>query len=458
MTLAAVKHRNYGLFAEPRLGKSKAALDYCGILAMKGEISKVLILAPRIALDVWQQEIDKHFPFLCQVETFDKWWWGGSKSPPAPKVTIFLAGREETFRAVHNGKKLVRVKQDELEEWDPDVIILDESHQYKRPGGRGAQDAWRFVRRLRISRADGRPFVLLLSGTPNPKGWRDLFAQFRIMDETIFGTSVGRFDRRHVVYGHGKRKYTIIQYRGEKTILKKVRRHSISVSAEEAGLQGVREWNPIKVRLPAKAMTAYMQMAKEFVTEVDGELITAKNAGVLRLRLLQICGGFTTDGKQIHGAKIEAARDWLRLLYEQEQSFVVGARFLPEVHALADNVPRGCRVAVVEGATRKHRDMAIKDFSRGRLDGLIFQVSAGTAAIDLSRAAELIYYSLPDGWVDFKQFGDRVLGPHQKRPVRYTAILTQGTLERSVIRALRRKEDWHAIMMKSPERFLAGLL
>jgi hypothetical protein len=460
-TLAAARARNFGIFMEPRLGKSKAALDYVGILALKGECQRVLILAPRIALNVWEHELQKHYPFGAHIETFDEEWWIRrhiSWTDKSINTQFFLAGREETFRAVRVKKKLVRKKQDELERWDPDVVILDESHQYKRPGGRGAQDAWRLVRRLRVHRDDGRPYVLLLSGTPNPKGWRDLFSQFRIMDESVFGTAAGAFDRRHVVYGHGKRRFTILMYRNEKTILKKVRRHSISVSAEEAGLQGVRHWNPINVSLPARAMTAYLEMAEHFVTEVEDGIITAKNAGVMRLRLLQITGGFTTEGTMVHRAKLDAVRDWCLLLSEQDEPYIVGCRFTPEVLAVAEALSKFSRLEVVHGATRKSRDLAIKDFDRGRLDALVFQVDAGSAAIDLSRAAEMVLYSFPDGWVSFKQFTDRLGGPNQKRPMRFTPILARGTLDRAVIRGLIRKENWHNELMNSPSRFLRGLI
>jgi SNF2 family DNA or RNA helicase len=100
----------------------------------------------------------------------------------------------------------------------------------------------------------------------------------------------------------------------------------------------------------------------------------------------------------------------------------------------------------------------VAQFQRGRLDTLVFQVQAGAAAIELSRAAEVVMYSLPDGWVEFKQFMDRVMGPNQKRPVRNTAILARGTLDRSVIRGLIKKEDWHNTLMDNPEDFLKGLL
>jgi hypothetical protein len=276
------------------------------------------------------------------------------------------------------------------------------------------------------------------------------------MDETIFGTSASSFDEDYVIYGKGKRRYTILRYKRERAIMKKVRNHSIAISAEEAGLAGKRSWSPVYVDLPAAAMTAYEKMVEEYLLEVEGELITAKNLGVLRLRLLQITGGFTTSGKQYHSSKVEAVRDYLRLLHEQGEPFIVGARFLPEVEAVAGSVPRDCNVGVVTGATRQSRDEMVDLFQRGRLDGLVFQVQAGSAAIELSRAAEVIFYSLPDGWIDFKQFSDRVLGPNQKRPVRYTPILARHTLDRNVLVGLRRKESWHNELMNNPRSFLSG--
>lgn len=454
-TLAACRARNYAVFAEPRLGKTKIALDYVAILALKHECQRVLILSPRIAVSVWLSELHKHFPLAYMVESYD--WWVPPRGNKPPQVNFWIAGREETWRAVRTNRgKLLRPKQAIIERWEPDVIILDESHQYQRPGGRGAQDAWRMVRRLRAKSRQGRPFVLLLSGTPNPRGWRSLFSQFRIMDESVFGTSVADFDEEHVIYGHGKRQYTVVGYRGEATLLKKIRRHSISISAEEAGLAGEKFWNTIDVELPTRAREAYEQMVDEFIAEVDGTVITAKNAGVLRLRLLQITGGFTTEGHALHRAKLEAVVDWLRLLGEQGEPWIVGARFIPEVDAIAAALPRDVRVGVVKGATRKTRDESVARFQRGGYDGLVFQVQAGSAAIELARAAEVVFYSFPDGWVDFKQFSDRVLGPNQKRPVRYTAILARNTLDRRVIETLQRKETWHNTLMDSPD--LRGFL
>ena len=469
-TLRAVRQRNHAIFFEPRLGKTKAALDYVGILALKGEVRRVLVIAPRIALDVWEQQIEQHFPYRATIENFEEHWRNSAWRDPRRNMTIrvgfFLAGREETFRTTRKGRKLLRPKQNEVERWRPDVIILDESHEYKRPGGRGAQDAWRMVSRLRrrgagLRQPVGRPYVLLLSGTPNPKGWRDLFAQFRIMDESLLGTNVGDFDERHCVYGQGSRKYTIIKYRNLKRLTRVVHDHSTVCTAKQAGLEGELFFQPLRVSLPTKVREVYDEMAEEFVVEVGGELLVAKNPGVKRLRLLQITGGFTTSGKQIHNAKVEELRDWLRNLHSHGEHVVVGARFLPEVRAcglVAKAV--GFDTSVISGETPKpDRREAIRAFQKAtRPTAIVFQVQAGSRAIELSNAAEVVFYSLPEGWVDFWQFLNRVRGPNQTRPVRVSALVARGTVDTSVLYSLRRKEDVHGTMMKDPTRYLKGEL
>jgi hypothetical protein len=461
--IRAVKAKNYGIFFEPRLGKTKAALDYVGVMALRGEVRRVLVLAPKIALDVWEDQIPLHFPFPCTVENFEEEWEHIEKIyiGHPPEVAFFLAGREATMRAHRVNYKLQRPKQDELAKWNPDVIIVDESHEYKRPGGRGAQDLWRLVRRLRKRRGDGRPYVLLLSGTPNPKGWRDLFAQFRILDDSIFGTDVASFDEDHVIYGKGSRKYSVIGYKNEEEIIAKARKHSISVSAEEAGLDNEQFWQSLKVSLPARAAKLYLDVATEMIGEWDdGQWVDAKNAGVKRLRLLQIAGGFLTDGTVLHREKLVAARAHYNLLLEADEHCISYCRFSPEVHALAEvSEEAGYRTRLIEGATPQvDRAKFIKELQSSRQPvSLVFQIQTGKQSIELSAAAEVLYYSTPDGWVEYWQSLNRVRGPNQKRPVRYTHLVARGTVDLAAWDGLRKKEDWHQTMMRNPRRYLHPL-
>jgi hypothetical protein len=462
-TIAAAKHRNYGLFFEPRLGKSKAALDYCGILALKGEVKRVVILAPRIAIQIWEGQIEKHYPYWYHAENFEEEWADerGIDSGLYPVVEFFLAGREETFRRVRVGRQYYRPKQDVLEKWKPDVVIVDESHEYKRPGGVGAQDCWRMIQRLRKRSANGKPYVLLLSGTPNPNGWLDLFAPFRIMDQSIFGTNVADFKEDHVVYGHGRRKWTILKYRGTRSLERKVRAHSVTVHAEEAGLANVQFFESISVRLPDRVKMMYLELVEEFMTEWEGGLISAKNSGVRRIRLLQLCGGFTTEGEQIHDEKVKALGDYTRILFEQGESALVYSRFTPEVEAATESLAKvGFRTFRVDGqVSRRDRRRATDSLLTRPKEptAISFQVQAGSRALELVGAAETIYYSPPDGWVDYYQSLKRIQGPNQSRPVRYTHLLARGTVDISVVRNLQNKEDAHAHLFRNPRRYLTGI-
>lgn len=474
-TLRAARARNFAFFFEPRCGKSKAGLDTVGIHALAGRVKRVLILCPSIAEEVWAKQIRLHYPYAYKAEDFE-YRWGSSGYPRQHSVhgglieltEFFIASRESVFRRAKVKGKYVRLKQEELQAWRPDLIILDESHEYKRAGGVAAQDAWRLVRRLRVQYLKDhpddefpQPWVLEMSGTPSPNGWIDLFAQFRIMDERIFGTSKAEFEEDHCVYGHGKRKWTIIKYKREKALERAVRDHSETVTAEQAGLANKAFYQRLNVKLPERAYKMYLELAEEFLTEWEGGVISAKNAGVKRIRLLQICGGFTTAGDKIHGATLEKFGAYAKLLYEQGESVVVYSRFTPEVVACEEVLSGlGFDAYRVDGSISKRaRTDAIASLSKRpkKPTAISFQHQAGSRAIELVGAAETVYYSAPDGWVEYRQTAARTTGPNQPRPVRYTFLTIPGTVTVGTIRGLKKKEEWHDTLMRDPRAYLMGL-
>lgn len=469
-TLAALRHRNYALLMEPRCGKSKAALDYCGVLAMKRRGLKVVILCPAAALDVWDSQIEQHYPHFAMCEDRDTEW---SYPGNSDYITQFYIMSHELFRArkKNAGNRYTHPNVRLIEEFNPDVVIDDESHRHKRAGGVGAQAMWRMVRRLRKRRAHlspsepkPMPWVLLLSGTPNPKGWIDLFAQFRIMDDSIYGTSKSEFEDEYCQYGTGRNKYRITKYLREPTLKKKLRANSITVTAEEAGLAGELFFQNLYCTLPPKVRRSYNELVEEYITELEsGTTVEASNPGVKRIRCLQIAGGFTTDGERIHHSKVDTLAGYLHLLYDQGERPVIYARYLPEVAACVEAASKvGYRAEAIHGGiSRSNRSKAIAAFQQGQHEkspmALVLQVQAGSVAIELSAAAECIFYSLPDGWITYKQNYDRLRGPKQKRPVRITHIIARGTVDRSTINHLKRGEDFHGDLYRDPRRYLLGL-
>jgi SNF2 family DNA or RNA helicase len=280
------------------------------------------------------------------------------------------------------------------------------------------------------------------------------------MDPTILGTNAGDFDEEYCVYGQGPRKYTVIRYRNLKRLERIIHAHSTVCTAVEAGLEGKLFFQTLDTDLPQRVRDRYNEMAEEFVTEVDGQVVTAKNAGVKRLRLLQITGGFLTDGTQLHHAKLDTTKEWLSLLHEQGEHVVVYARFTAEVIAL-EKLCRSLKFSTyrVDSSTRRERATYISEFQKAKSPAaIVAQVQALSQAVELTNAAEVVYYGLPDGWVDFFQAMNRVRGPNQHRPVRVTAICARNTLDRNVFYSLQMKEDIHATLMRNPHRFLFNVI
>ena len=439
------------------------------MLALAGHVRRVLIVCPAIAKDVWDYEIERHYPYDAYCETFDEEWRITRGKPGVTR--FFIAGREETFRRTRDEDgHYLRPKQRIIEAFNPDMVIWDESHELQRPGGVASQDGWRLVRRLRMDRArrgstkNGeklQPWVILLSGTPNPKGWRPLFGQFRVMDESLLGTNATDFDDRYVVYGHGRRRWTIMRYKNEARLERIVAENSDTITAEEAGIANKVFLQKLQYTLPATAARMYLDMVDEFVAEWEQGVLTAKNAGVKRLRLLQILGGFTTDGKQIHRAAQDRLRAYASLLLEQEQSVVVYSRFTPEVEAtLATLEGVGFRSFRVDGSTsRADRRVATQALHRppSTPTAISAQVQSLSQAVELVGAAEVVYMGVPEGWVQYFQTSRRVMGPNQHQAVRLNFITCPGSVHNLQMHSLRRKEDWHQRLMKDPRRYLTRL-
>jgi Mesyanzhinovviridae DNA helicase len=453
-TLRAVREGNLAFYMEPRCGKTKAVLDAIAIQHLKGRVGRVMVVCPLSAIDVWVDEIAEHYPLPYRISTPD------GTIHKAAGVHFFLLNYDKARQRSREGKRWVYEWAKGIEDWGPDLVCLDESHRAKRAGSVTAQLLWRSVARMRKKRT---VYVYLMTGTPNPKGYLDIFAQYRIMDPTVFGTNVGDFKDNHCEYGHGYNKYRVVRYRNKSTLLRKIRDHSFIISREAAFPDGEPELPPvnIKIHLPPKVRRKYNELAEEGLLFLGGDtVIEGLTPAVLRMRLQQLTGGFTTKGQMLHSTKLKMARDILSDLYELEEPVVVYCRFLPEVHAVRKTAETlGYRAYEVYGKTRTaERTTARKALSRkDKPTCVVFQVATGSLAIDLSAAHEALFYSLPDSFIDYWQAVSRFAGPKQKQAVRVRHLICPGTVDVRQLAGLREKADLHGELMGNPRGFLFGL-
>jgi SNF2 family DNA or RNA helicase len=453
--LRAVRQSNLAFLFDPGCGKTKAAIDAAAMQFMRGKVTRVVVVCPLMAIDVWKQQLREHMD--PEVRRLMKW----------RVINYDKISRRQREHPTRKKSRWVYPHVARIAAFDPDLIIFDESHRCKRASANRSQAMWRLVRQLRQSRAgnDDRPYVYLLTGTPHPKGWIDVFSQFRIMDEGIFGTSLEDFKSLYCTYGMGPRRFTIVKYRNTHLIKQLIQENSYIISKDKALPWLPKQlWENVPVHLPLYVREMYAEMVEEMLVELeDGNELTAKNAGVLRTRLLQITGGRTTDGRVIHDTKFAALQSILEDLYDSHQQAVVYCRFLGEVSE-AERMARsvGYRAGAITGSVgRETRTALVREFQGWGHDSsspmcLVFQVDTGSLAITLTAGSEVIFYSLPDSWDSYWQATNRVHRPGQNHKVRYRHLIAPGTVDVSILRALRGKSDMHSELMGNPREFLFG--
>jgi len=444
------------LFLEMGTGKSKVAVD----VAVNKGCKTILIVCPKSVLGVWPKQFALHAG--VNVETVVP-----KGSTAAKKAQVALEAVERCERigrpvaVIVNYETVWREGFAEFvlsREWD--MVILDESHKIKAPGGKASMFCYKLGQKARNK--------LILTGTPAPHSPLDVYAQYRFLDPGIFGTSFNAFKTRYAVMG-GYEGREIIAYRMMRTLPNgrpnpyydpKLAReweeklHSVSFRVRSADVlqlpEAIHETRTFE--LSPKASRIYRQLEDEFYAQVDAGEITVSNALTKLLRLQQITSGFVRndDGQdvEIDTGKAELLADVLDDI-DPSEPVVVFCRFqhdLDVVRKVVEARPKGNRYGELSG---RRNDLAKDSTFPENVDVLGVQIQAGGAGIDLTRARYAIYYSLGFSLGDYEQSLARVHRPGQTRTTYYYHLLAEGTVDEKVYRALRaRKNVVEEVMFK----------
>jgi hypothetical protein len=105
---------------------------------------------------------------------------------------------------------------------------------------------------------------------------------------------------------------------------------------------------------------------------------------------------------------------------------------------------------IIGGQSRDDRVSGIDQFTRTRgAAAMIVSATAGPEGIDLRTAPNLIWFSLTDSWVMYKQLEDRIaLSPV---PTSFTYLLAEGTYDEVVYQSLQEDGDVARWITKRPE-------
>ena len=412
------------------LGKSVITLTAIRELLDRGEVKKVLVVAPlRVARDTWPAELQKwdHLHNLdCSVIVGDA---KTRKAAVSANALIYIVNRE-------NVKWLVEYYENNGLRWDFDCIVIDELSSFKNY----QSQRFKWLRKV-------RPYVkrwIGLTGTPTSNGLMDLWAEIGILDGgERLGRFIGRFRDAYfkpasmnpatgIVFSYVPRPGA------EEQIYDRISDMTISMKAVDHLKMPECFYVNHEVEMSTPEKRLYDQLKRDLILPTEDGDIDAANAASLSNKLLQMSNGAVYDENRnprfIHNRKLECLED-----------LIESANGQPVLIAYWFKHDRERILQHLQSAGYDPRDIKesedIQSWNAGSIPvALIHPASAGHGLNIQEGGHILIWFGLTWSLEMYQQTNARLWRQGQSNTVTIHHIITKDTVDEDVLAALASKD------------------
>lgn len=414
------------LFLDMGLGKTVISLNAISKLQDNARTGAALVVAPlRVATLTWPEEAKvwtqtKHLRIQPVVGSLKKRLKALAK--PADIYTI-------------NYENFVWLMQDWLTEQERnpfDIIIFDESSKMKSAK----------ARRFKVAKAHIKKFKrrVILSGTPAPQSYEDLWSQFYLLDEgKRLGEYVTHFRDRYFrqIDRFGWKR--VIKPGAQRTIERKIADLTLCLLAEDYLKMPKLIVNQVPVVIPPKAMVIYKKLEKEMFTKIENAEVEVFNAAALTNKCRQLSAGFGYDDKKVAHFLHKAKTDTLADIIDDAQGtpVLVAYQFKGEAEAFRKRWPKAPIVGSgFKGDLRK----TIRAWNAGKIPVMFMHPQSLGHGINLQHGGHtLVWTTLPWSLEAYQQTVKRLHRQGQTKAVIVHHLLARDTVDAAVAAAVRGK-------------------
>mgnify|MGYP005841666525 CR=1 FL=1 len=401
------------------LGKTISALESCELLFMAGKVDKVLVIAPISVMEAtWVEHILKHYPHRKFALLH-----GGSKV----KRLKSLNTKAHYYIVNTDGIKVIF---EELLEANFKMIIVDESTLFSSHRADRTKAAWSLTNLAKS--------VVCLTGEPTPNDLIQAYSQAKL----IHYDNPKYFTRFRDEIKIKLDMYNYIDQPDAKDKVWKVLQPAIKHTRELCLDLPPITYETIDVALTKEQEALYKQMEKDYVTWLkSGEEVTAVNAAVRYMKLLQISAGIMIDNDGEHYTIDHKPRlTELDNVYDQlpRKKLIVFAHFTKSIDSLLEHF--GDKARKIDGSVRgNERSKIIKDFQEGDLSVIIGQPRAIAHGVNLQISNTIVWWSPTPSNESYNQCNGRIRRAGQTRS-QLVVHLQSTKIEKQVYKALERKQ------------------
>lgn len=422
---------NCALWIDPGLGKTITTLTALSDLFAEFEVNKVLIVAPlRVAQSVWRQEIER-WPHVSHL-----------------KAVSLCGPAKVRMKAVHEDAQIYIINREQLawlsdywkENWPYDTVILDEASSFK------SAKSQRFKSLRRVLPWINR--LVELTATPASNSLLDLWPQIFLLDR---GERLGKTMTAY------KSRYFESDYMGYTYLLKKGARERIheavadlvlSMSAEDYLTLPKRVDRRIDVALTPSQRKQYRFLEKEFILRLEEEDVAVPNAAALTGKLLQFANGAVytdADGtfETVHNHKIEALQDIVESA--NGAPVLVAYNFKSDLARLKAVFPKGRALDA--------NPKTIDAWNAGEIPILFAHPASAGHGLNLQDGGHLlVWFGLNWSLELYEQFNARLDRQGQTKPVAVYHIVTENSVDETVLEALAGKRVSQQALLQAVKR------
>ena len=326
--------------------------------------------------------------------------------------------------------------------WPFDMIVIDELSSFK------SNTAARFKALRQVRPMTSR--VVGLTGTPAPNGLIDLWPQMYLLDmgerlEKTITAYRAKYFRPGRTNGQ-----VVFDYKpntgSEEAIYKKISDICISMKADDyLDLPDMIEI-PVEVSMNERQMKQYEKFEEEQVLKLQEEGdISAVNAAALSNKLLQYANGAIYDAErnihELHEAKLDALEE-----------IVEAANGSPVLvfYSFRHDVARILKRLKLYHPKEIGGQEDIQAWNEGKIPVMLAHPASAGHGLNLQKGGHImVWFGLPWSLELYQQANARLHRQGQSQPVRNYIIMTKGTMDADVRKALSGKTDRQAAHMEA---------
>jgi hypothetical protein len=404
------------------LGKTIQGMGVAELLAQQAGIRKVLVVCPTSLKSQWRNEIERFSNRSCQLVL------GSMAERPAQYDN-------ESFFTICNYEQVLRdLLAVERVKWD--LIVLDEGQRIKNWEAKTTH----VVKRLKS------PFALVLSGTPLENRLDELYSVVQFVDDRRLGPAFRFFNRHRVTDEKGK----VLGYKN----LDQLRRHLQPIllrRTREQVLTQLPERTTEIVRIaPTDEQLAIHAgqmkivasiVRKPFISEMD--LLRLRQA-LLMCRMSANSTYLCNKLEPSYSSKLERLEEILEQTFaENGRKAVLFSEWTSMLDLVEEILTRQkLKYARLDGSVpQKLRQQLVNEFQSKSDCRLFITTNAGSMGLNLQAANTVINCDLPWNPAVLEQRIARAHRMGQKQPVQAFLLVTEQTLEESLLTTLSAKKE-----------------